>query len=42
MPNGFDKEKVADVSEPTALDFTPNGRMLVTSKPGRLYVFDGG
>ncbi len=26
---------------PTALDFTPDGRMLVTSKTGELYVYDG-
>ena len=42
LPNGFEDEKIADVPAPTALDFTPNGRMLVTSKPGQLYVFDGG
>jgi glucose/arabinose dehydrogenase len=42
LPNGFTEEKVADVPEPTALDFTPDGRMVVTSKPGQLYVVDGG
>jgi glucose/arabinose dehydrogenase len=38
----FDEEKFADVPAPTALDFTPNARLLVTSKPGQLYVVDGG
>ena len=42
LPNGFEEEKFADVPAPTALGFTPNGRMLVTSKPGQLYVVDGG
>jgi hypothetical protein len=36
------REKVADVPAPTALDFKPNGRMLVSSKPGQLYVVGGG
>ncbi len=39
---GSTEKKVADVPAPTALDFTPDGRMLVTSKPGQLYVVDGG
>jgi glucose/arabinose dehydrogenase len=42
LPNGFDQKKVADITMPTALDFTPDGRMLVTSKPGQLYVVDSG
>jgi glucose/arabinose dehydrogenase/PKD repeat protein len=42
LPDGFAEEKVADVPAPTALDFTPDGRMLVASKPGQLYVVDGG
>jgi glucose/arabinose dehydrogenase len=43
LPDGFDKEIfLDDVTDPTALDFTPDGRMLVTSKPGQLYVADGG
>jgi glucose/arabinose dehydrogenase len=42
LPNGFDQKKVADVTAPTALDFTPDGRMLVASKPGQLYVVDSG
>src|SRR5829696_3202664 len=42
LPSGFEGRKVIDVPEPTALDFTPDGRMLVGSKPGRLYVVDNG
>jgi len=42
LPNGFDKENVVEVPAPTALDFTPDGRMLVASKPGQLYVVDKG
>ncbi|HEX2742543.1 MAG TPA: PQQ-dependent sugar dehydrogenase, partial [Rubrobacter sp.] len=42
VPNGFGDGKVADVPLPTALDFTPDGRMLVTSKSGQLYVVANG
>lgn len=42
LPNGFGDAKVADVPAPTALDFTPDGRMLVTSKSGQLYVVANG
>jgi glucose/arabinose dehydrogenase/PKD repeat protein len=42
LPDGFGQRTVAQVTEPRALDFMPDGRMLVTSKPGRLYVVDGG
>jgi len=42
LPDGFADAKVADVPAPTAFDFTPDGRMLVTSKPGQLYVVDDG
>jgi glucose/arabinose dehydrogenase/PKD repeat protein len=42
LPDGFNEEHFVDVTAPTALDFTPDRRMLVTSKPGRLYVVDGG
>ncbi len=42
LPDGFAEAKVADVPAPVALDFTPDGRMLVTSKPGQLYVVDNG
>jgi glucose/arabinose dehydrogenase/PKD repeat protein len=38
LPAGFDDAQVATVPEPTALAFTPDGRMLITSKAGRLRV----
>ena len=41
-PEGFSDERVTGVPAPTALAFTPDGRMLVTSKPGRLYVYENG
>lgn len=42
LPSGFSEENVADVPLPTALDFTPDGRMLVTSKPGQVYAYEDG
>jgi glucose/arabinose dehydrogenase len=41
LPGGFSDTKVADSHLPTAPDFTPDGRMLVTSKTGGLYVYGG-
>ena len=35
---GFDDQPVATVPRPTALAFTPDGRLLVTGKQGRLFV----
>jgi glucose/arabinose dehydrogenase len=40
LPPGFVEERVASVSAPVALDFTPDGRLLVASKSGQLHVFD--
>ena len=40
LPDDFTDSLVTDVSAPTALAFTPDGRMLVTSKSGQLHVFD--
>ncbi|KAA1417890.1 PKD domain-containing protein [Nocardioides humilatus] len=40
LPDGFTDSEVAAVPQPTALTWTPDGRMLVTSKPGRLFVVD--
>ncbi|MBA2713570.1 MAG: PQQ-dependent sugar dehydrogenase, partial [Rubrobacteraceae bacterium] len=42
VPSGFDERKVIDVPEPTGLAFTPDGRMLVGSQPGQLYVVANG
>src|SRR4051812_10723813 len=42
LPAGFDDTQVATVPQPTALAFTPDDRLLVTSKPGQLRVIRGG
>jgi glucose/arabinose dehydrogenase len=42
VPTGFDDELVTAVAQPTALAFTPDGRLLVTSKPGQLRVYKNG
>jgi glucose/arabinose dehydrogenase len=39
---GFEDVVVADVNGPTDLDWTPDGRMLVTSKGGQLWVIENG
>src|SRR5262245_15018292 len=41
-PAGFTDTLVAAVEDPTALTFTPDGRLLVTSQTGRLHVVEGG
>ena len=42
VPAGFTDSLVASVSAPTALAFTPDGRLLVTSQSGALRVVQGG
>src|SRR3712207_252891 len=42
VPGGFSDTKVTDSFFPTALAFTPDGRMLVASKTGQIYVHDQG
>jgi glucose/arabinose dehydrogenase len=42
VPAGFDDSLVAKVGRPTAMAFTPDGRILVTSKYGRLFVIQDG
>lgn len=39
---GFQDSSVTDVASPTALAFTPDGRMLITTQPGKLRVYTGG
>ena len=39
LPGDFSDTKFAGSPVPTALDFTPDGRMLVTSKTGELYTY---
>lgn len=40
-PAGFTDERVVGVGAPTALAFTPDGRMLVSSQGGQLRVYRG-
>ena len=39
-PPGFTDSLVSSVNQPTALAFTPDGRMLVTSQEGKLRVYE--
>jgi glucose/arabinose dehydrogenase len=42
VPAGFADEAVASVGSPTALAFTPDGRLLIATQPGRLRVVQSG
>lgn len=42
VPAGFTDSLVASVGGPTALAFTPDGRLLITSKEGQLRIYAGG
>jgi glucose/arabinose dehydrogenase/PKD repeat protein len=42
VPVGFEDQLVAKVSGPTAMAFTPDDRILVTSHFGKLFVIQGG
>jgi glucose/arabinose dehydrogenase len=42
VPSGFSSSLVTAVTEPTAIAFTPDGRMLITSQGGALRVFKNG
>src|SRR5690349_4411119 len=42
LPSGFTQRVVASVPEPTAFAFLPDGRMLVTSRSGKLRVIRDG
>ncbi len=42
VPAGFTDSRVAQVDSPTAMAFTPDGRMLIASRPGQLRVHKGG
>jgi glucose/arabinose dehydrogenase len=41
VPAGFSDTKVFDLASPTAVAFTPDGRMLVTTQTGNLRVWNG-
>jgi len=42
LPLGFTDQFLFSLEQPTAIAFTPDGRMLVTSKPGQLFIAIGG
>jgi glucose/arabinose dehydrogenase len=42
LPSGFSNQAVTSVPLPTALAFTPDGRLLVTSKSGQLWTYERG
>jgi glucose/arabinose dehydrogenase len=42
VPVGFQDSLVATVASPTALAFTPDGRLLITTQTGRLWVYRDG
>ena len=42
VPPGFEDSFVASVAWPTAVAFTPDGRILLTSQLGQLYVYQNG
>lgn len=39
VPAGFQDALVASVTSPTALAFTPDGRLLITGQTGRLWIY---
>ena len=41
VPAGFQDSLVASVASPTALAFTPDGRLLITGQTGRLWIYQG-
>lgn len=42
LPANFNDEVVTTTPSPTALTWTPDGRMLITTQPGQLRVLSGG
>ncbi|HEY0782803.1 MAG TPA: PQQ-dependent sugar dehydrogenase, partial [Thermoanaerobaculia bacterium] len=42
LPANFSDSLVAAITNPTALAFTPDGRLLITQQPGMLRVFQAG
>lgn len=42
VPAGFEDSLVVTVASPTALNFTPDGRLLITTQPGKLWVVENG
>src|SRR5262245_32699869 len=42
VPAGFDDALVASVANPTAIRATPDGRLLIASQYGQLFVYQNG
>jgi glucose/arabinose dehydrogenase len=42
LPSDFIDQQVANVPSPTALAFTPDGRLLITTQPGKIRVYKNG
>src|SRR5262245_5556427 len=42
LPPNFVDQLVTNVGQPTAIAFTPDGRLLITTQPGALRVYQGG
>jgi len=42
VPSGFEDRLVTAVADPTALAFTPNGRLLITGQGGTLRIYKNG
>ncbi len=42
VPNAFEDAAIVNVPSPTALAFTPDGRLLITSQTGQLWVYQNG
>jgi glucose/arabinose dehydrogenase/PKD repeat protein len=42
LPAGFTDEQVTPIGSPTAIAFTPDGRLLITTQPGQLRVYQNG
>jgi glucose/arabinose dehydrogenase len=41
-PPGFEDTLVTDVGQPTGIAFTPDGRLLITTQPGQLRIYQNG
>src|SRR5688572_25982998 len=42
VPPNFEDVAIASVGAPTALAFTPDGRLLITTQPGQLRIYQNG
>lgn len=42
VPPNFEDTLVANISTPTGLAFTPDGRLLITTQPGQLRIYQNG